>query len=138
VAEPRKLKTTEVKKTRLLLLEQQGGLCAICKLPCTEEQACLDHKHGKSTDKPDESGYVRGVLHRGCNAAEGKVHNTLRRGGIKDPEAFLLGLIEYHRVHATNRTGLIHPAHFTPEEKVIRQKAKAKRKRAKAKAEKLA
>ena len=123
---PTKLKSTGIKKTRLQLLEQQDYKCAICGLECTIEQAVLDHNH--------REGYIRAVLHRGCNAIEGKLINALRRYGVKDEEGFLTGLIQYHRVHATNQTGLIHPAHFTPEEKVERRKVKAKRARLKAKA----
>jgi hypothetical protein len=129
VTSPVKLKSTGVKRTRLELLEQQGYRCAICGGDCSVDQAVLDHHHAK--------GFIRAVLHRGCNASEGKIMNTLRRYGIHDHEAFLTGLIEYHRVHSENQTGLIHPAYFTPEEKIERRKAKAKRTRAKAKAAKL-
>jgi hypothetical protein len=125
-----KLKSKDVKKTRLALLESQGFKCAICQLPCDEEQAVLDHCH--------KGGWIRAVLHRACNAAEGKVMNSLRRYGIKDPQNFLRELMKYHEVHATNQTGLIHPLHFTPEEKLERSKAKAKKARAKAKAAKSA
>ena len=123
-----KLKSTKVKSYRLELLESQGYKCAICTLDCTEEQAVLDHDH--------QGGHCRAVLHRGCNAAEGKIMNTLRRYGIKNTKTFLLNLIEYHKIHSVNQTGFIHPTHFTPEEKVERRKAKAKKAREKAKAEK--
>ena len=59
--------------------------------------------------------------------------NAMRRYGITDPYAFMSGLVLYHQKHATNQTGLIHPAHFTAEEKVERRKAKAKRQREKQK-----
>lgn len=136
MADPIKLKTTQVKKTRLELLEAQGYKCGICSLPCSEEQACLDHRHNANED--GEAGYVRGVLHRTCNAVEGKVVNAMRRYGITDPYAFMSGLVLYHQKHATNQTGLIHPAHFTAEEKIERRKIKAKKKRAAEKAAKLA
>lgn len=126
--EPTKIKTTRVADVRAQLLEQQGYTCAICKLPCSEEQAVLDHDH--------KQGHIRAVLHRTCNAVEGKVVNAMRRFGVQDPYAFLRGLVLYHEHHATNQTGLIHPAHFTAEEKVERRKAKAKKARVKAKAEK--
>jgi hypothetical protein len=125
VTSPVKLRPSAVKATRLELLEKQGYTCAICGLACTVEQAVLDHSH--------REGHVRAVLHRGCNSAEGKVINALKRYGVQDHEAFLKGLIEYHRIHSTNQTGLIHPSYFTPEEKALRRKAKVKRARAKAK-----
>lgn len=129
-----KLKTTGVAPLRLSLLEAQGYKCAICQLPCSEEQACLDHLHGEN--EHGEGGYIRGVLHRGCNAAEGKILKSLKRYGIKDPKAYLEGMVKYHQLHAENQTGFIHPSHFTPEEKLERLKEKAKRTRAKAKAAK--
>lgn len=127
---PPKLKSSALKAFRLSLLETQGYRCAICGGDCTEEQAVLDHDHNQ--------GHVRAVLHRGCNAVEGKIVNAIRRYGIKDPYAYLTGLLKYHETHATNQTGLIHPAHFTAEEKIERRKAKAKRTRAKVKRAKLA
>jgi predicted restriction endonuclease len=111
-----KLKTTGVAPLRRSLLETQGYKCAICGLDCSEEQAVLDHDHVQ--------GHVRGVLHRGCNAAEGKILKSLKRYGIKDPRAYLEGMVKYHQTHAENQTGFIHPSHFTPEEKIERAKAK--------------
>jgi hypothetical protein len=119
--EPKKLKAKDVKTVRKALLEKQGFFCAICKLPCTEEQAVLDHDH--------THGHVRAVLHRGCNAAEGKVMNTLRRYGIKAPEEFLRGLLAYHDLHSTNQSGYIHPAHRTEDEKKELAKKRARRRR---------
>lgn len=124
----KKLKAKDVGSTRLLLLEQQGYRCGICGGECSIEQAVLDHDH--------KHGHVRAVLHRGCNAVEGKIVNALRRYAIKDPAAFLLGLVKYHEVHAENRTGLIHPVHKTPEEKAALAKARAKKKREALRAEK--
>ena len=123
--EPQKLKSKFVKETRLSLLEAQSFKCAICGFDCSEEQAVLDHDH--------KAGHVRAVLHRGCNAAEGKVMNTLRRCGIKDPTAFLVGLMAYHVTHAENQTGLIHPAHKTLDEKKLLAKKRAKKRKAIAK-----
>jgi hypothetical protein len=125
-----KLKSKEVKTTRLALLEAQGWVCAICKLACEEDQAVLDHDH--------KGGHIRAVLHRGCNALLGRVENNAPRHGIKLEQliAFLAGASVYVDVHRTNQTSLIHPTHFTPEEKVERRKKKAKKAREKAKAAK--
>lgn len=113
-----KLKHSEIKETRLLLLDQQGGKCAICHLPCDVDQAVLDHDH--------KGGHIRAVLHRSCNAAEGKVINILRRFGVKDAQHFLRELISYHELHTTNQTGLIHPTFKTEAEKKERAKRRAK------------
>lgn len=116
-----KLKGKDVKSTRVSLLEKQGYRCSLCERECTEEQAVLDHDH--------KGGHIRSVLHRACNAAEGKIMNSMRRFGIPNPIQFLENMIEYQRTHATNQTGLIHPLHKTPEEKVEAVKARAKKKR---------
>ena len=117
-----KLKGKDVKSTRASLLEAQQYKCALCSLECSAEQAVLDHNH--------KEGYIRAVLHRGCNAVEGKVVNAMRRYAIKDPTAFLLGLVEYHRMHSSNQTKLIHPTFKTPEQRAEASKARAKKKRA--------
>jgi hypothetical protein len=132
----RKLKPSELTKTRLTLLESQGFMCAICGNACSVQEAVLDHNHGFSADGT-EAGYVRAVLHRTCNAVEGKVVNSMRRFGIKDPMKFMAGLVKYHELHSTNQTGLIHPLHFTPEEKIQRKKDKVIKAREKVKADKL-
>lgn len=123
--EPVKLKGKDVKSTRLSLLEQQGYKCTLCQEPCSEDEAVLDHCH--------KGGHVRSVLHRGCNAAEGKIMNAMRRYGITNPLTFLEQMIEYQKMHSTNQTGLIHPTHKTPEEKAAAVKARAKKKREAAK-----
>lgn len=50
-------------------LAQQGGVCAICRLPCTRELA-VDHCH--------KTGVVRGLLCAGCNTAIGRLHDDPR------------------------------------------------------------
>lgn len=127
--EPIKLKGKDVKPTRTSLLEKQGYKCTLCGTECTDEQAVLDHDHAK--------GHIRSVLHRGCNAAEGKIMNSMRRYGIKNPIEFLENMIKYQQVHQENRTGLIHPTYKTPEQKVEAVKTRAKRKRAAIKKSKL-
>lgn len=118
----KKLKSTEIKEIRISLLKEQSYCCAICGLSCSEEEAVLDHSHQK------EQGWVRGVLHRGCNTAEGKIINTMRRYGIKEYTKFLSGLISYYSEHSENKTGLIHPQFKTLEEKKILAKKRRIRK----------
>lgn len=128
MTEPIKLKGKDVKPTRLRLLEAQGYICSLCKQPCDEEQAVLDHDHA--------GGHVRSVLHRTCNAVEGKIIGAMRRFGIKDPDAFLVELVQYHKTHKENATGLIHPTHRTPDEKKALAKKRADKKKAAKKAAK--
>ena len=121
----RRIKTTEVSSVRLQLLQEQGGLCALCRTKCTEAQAVLDHDHS--------TGSVRGVLHRGCNSLLGKLENNAARYGVRDIGVFSNGVAQYLRAHLTNITGLLHPTHKTPEEKRLRTNMRARAARAKKK-----
>ena len=101
--------------------------CAVCGFECTEEQAVLDHNH--------KGGHVRATLHRGCNALLGRIENNAPRHGLRDEQliSFLIGAAKYLETHVENVSGLIHPTHRTPEEKLARAKARAKKKRQAAK-----
>lgn len=108
------------------LHKEQGGVCPLCAKPidlATKGEAVLDHCH--------ESGQVRGILHRSCNAAEGKVANAAGRWGAKSMDydtavvPFLERLVAYLKKPKHN---LIYPTHLTPEE--ARAKANTKRRSA--------
>lgn len=116
-----KIKQREIKPIREGLLFNQGGLCAMCNLPLTPEDAVLDHNH--------KTGAIRGVTHRSCNSLEGKIANAVLRFGVASLESFLEGLVTYYQLHATDQTGLRHPTHYNEEEK----KALAKKRRARKK-----
>jgi len=122
----RKLKTSEIPVVRESMRANQGGCCAVCRLPVSKEQAVLDHDHG--------TGIVRAVLHRGCNSLLGKVENNYRRYGVRSLDAFLAGTANYLGLHITDRTGLIHPTHKSEEEKRVARNAKARKARATKKA----
>lgn len=123
-----RLKTTQVAQCRSNMLAVQGGLCALCQLPCKADEAVLDHDH--------TTGAVRAALHRGCNSLLGKVENNHKRYGVKHLGAFLHGAATYLQRHITNRTGLTHPAHKTEDEKREKRNAKARATRAASKAPK--
>ena len=50
----RRLKPCDVKAYREERLAKVGGVCELCGLPLTKENAVLDHSH--------EHGWIRGVL----------------------------------------------------------------------------
>lgn len=122
MTEARRIKTREVATERARMLAEQGGRCALCKLPLPEGKAVLDHDHS--------TGAVRAVLHSGCNALLGKVENNHRRYGVASLAAFCSGVAGYLQAHVTNRTGLLHPTHKTEDEKRLARNAKARRARA--------
>ena len=84
-----RLKLTEIKKYREQELKKQNGLCLLCREPIDVKEAVLDHCH--------KTGYIRGVLHRGCNAFLGKVENNLKRNRIDEIrlESILKNLSKY-------------------------------------------
>lgn len=117
-----RLTAAQIKPVKIALLAAQGGLCAICKQPCTSLAAVLDHDH--------RTGAVRAALHRGCNSLLGKLENNAARYGVKDIGTFTNGVAAYLRMHMTNITGYLHPTHKTEEEKRVRRNTKARVRRA--------
>lgn len=84
-----KLKYSQIKQYRQQALIQQQGLCLLCREEIDPKEAVLDHCH--------KTGYIRGVLHRGCNCLLGKIENNLARNRIDDVrlEAILKNVFEY-------------------------------------------
>ena len=117
-----RLKTTQVATVRNELLVKQGMRCGLCSLPCTAEQAVLDHDHS--------SGAVRATLHRACNAVLGIIENNYRRYGVGNLAAFTNGVAPYLTLHSFNITGLLHPSYKTPDDKRLARNAKARAARA--------
>lgn len=136
----RKLSRSSMKSWAIgRLVTQQNRCCAICGKPIdmtltgVRADMVVDHCH--------ETGLIRGILHKSCNSAEGKVVNAAGRWGAKstkyeDVIPFLKQLIQYLEDAYTNPSGVIYPDHKTQEQKdeltkVRRRKADAMR-RAKA------
>lgn len=109
----------------------QDGKCPLCGLEIDmrkKGEGVIDHDH--------DTGEIRGVLHRSCNAAEGKISNAASRWGCKSSEyadiiAFLGHLVEYLKQPGT---GMMYAMHKTPEEKRDLRNAAMREKRAAAKA----
>lgn len=116
----------------MMLLKKQGGVCEICKKKIDiqtkgrSSDYALDHCHA--------TGEVRGVLHRSCNSAEGKVRHAVSRWGSKgsSEEAiveYLRGLTDYleRQLKGEISTGLMYPNHKSAEEKAEAQKLKRRK-----------
>lgn len=99
----------------------QNGVCPLCHLPIDMKikgEGVIDHDH--------DTGRIRGVLHRSCNSAEGKVSNAAARWGAKssayhDIIKFLEATVAYLKMEPTC---MIYPTHKTPEEKAEAAKQK--------------
>lgn len=112
---------TNLKAMTVKILKDQGGLCLLCGLRIDlsiPREGCVDHDH--------ESGEVRGVLHRSCNAAEGKVANAAGRWGAKGMSyaqivPWLERLLSYYKREGT---GYMYPGHKSPEQKAVAARLK--------------
>ena len=110
-----RLAPKDIPEYRARMLKKQRGLCALCKEPCSPEQATLDHDH--------RTGHIRGVLHRQCNSVEGRVLNWLNRAGRLTPPALARALLRYWaRDYSKNP---IHPNHGKPKKRRRRRKRRA-------------
>lgn len=110
---------------------EQGGLCPLCGKEIdlrVKGEGVIDHDH--------DTGRIRGVLHRSCNAAEGKIANAAARWGAKSSKysdiiAYLESVVAYLKREPTN---FIYAMHKTEDEKRDMRNAKAREARARAKA----
>jgi hypothetical protein len=109
------------------LLREQGGLCPLCSQPIDltiKGEGVLDHDH--------DSGLIRGVLHRSCNAAEGKISNAAARWGAKSSKyseivKYLENVVLYLKSPKKN---MMYPTHQTEDEKRADRNKKAREVRA--------
>lgn len=109
-----KLARSQARAYTLKLHRGQGGTCPLCfKLIdlTIKGEAVLDHNH--------TTGEIRGVLHRSCNAALGKVDNAAGRWGAKSMKyeeilPWLEAMLAYYKKPGT---GVLYHLHKTGEEK---------------------
>ena len=115
--------TKDITKHRNSILEEQGGVCAICKLTC--KKYVLDHQHKRK--RSDENGVngngcIRGVLCDGCNRIEGKVWNNAIRFGKHEMLPQLLRNMADYLERETYP--LIHPSEKPVPRRVSKKKYK--------------
>lgn len=116
-----KAKPKDIKPLREQFLIEQHGLCALCHEPVMPEDAVLDHCH--------KTGYIRSVLHRGCNAFIGHIENNQARNKITANR--LSQILANFQSYVQSHKSILHPTHRTPEEKKERAKKRARARRAK-------
>lgn len=105
----------------------QGGLCLVCKKPISLQ--VMGNKSDYVVDHCHETGIIRGVLHRSCNASLGKIDNAVGRWGAKsmkyeDIIPYLRNVLEYYDNCQANPMKVIYPDHKTPEQKADRARVK--------------
>jgi len=123
----RKLTRSMARSYLLKVLKEQDGKCPICGLPINASvprEAVLDHDH--------VTGRVRGVLHRSCNAAEGKVANAAGRWGAKTMDyAAIIPWLKNLLVYLEQpQKDALYPTFQTEDEKRLARNAKARKERA--------
>ena len=103
-------------------MKKQGGLCKLCNQPIDKDDV-LDHCH--------TTGWVRAVIHRGCNCLLGKIENNIARNRIS--EEMLTAILLNYSKYVKDYTEVVHPTFKTPEEKKAlaakRRKRNARRRR---------
>lgn len=128
----RKIARTQQKSWAMRQLKvEQDGLCKLCHKPVDmtiKGEGVTDHNH--------DTGEIRGVLHRSCNAAEGKITNAAGSWGAKsmkypDIISFLKKTIAYLE---SEGCGVMYHSHKTPDEQRDARNLKARQARAAAKA----
>jgi len=92
---------------------KQNKRCAACQKKIPFEKSVVDHAHKRKKDPAgvDGKGKIRGVLHFGVNALEGKIANAYVRYGLKNiaplPD-ILRGIANF--LEDPPVTGYLHPS----------------------------
>jgi len=75
----------DLKKIRKHFHRKQRCICPILKMKFNAEDMVCDHAHSsnaKNLGKSEESGLIRGIIHRQANTMEGKITNSFIRCGL--------------------------------------------------------
>jgi hypothetical protein len=127
----RKVPRSNARSWMLRQLQVQGGLCRLCGKPIDvsiKGEGVTDHSH--------DTGEIRGILHRSCNSAEGKITNAAGHWGAKSMSYpaiidFLKRTVAYLEAEGC---GVMYHAHKTPDEQRDARNLKARQRRAENKA----
>lgn len=127
----RKMTRGMLRSVTLKILKEQQGLCLVCMKPIditVKGEAVLDHCH--------QTGHVRGVLHRSCNSALGKMDNALGRWAAKsmkyeDIMPILANVLSYYNMP---KHEIIYHSHKSEDDKRAQRAARERARRAEQKA----
>lgn len=127
----RKLTRSQLRPLVMKQLREQGGKCPVCDKPIDmtiKGEAVCDHNH--------VTGRVRGILHRSCNAALGKMEHAVGRWGAKsmayeDMVPWIERAVLYYK---QPELPYIYPTHMTPDELRLKRNVAARKQRAQRKA----
>lgn len=61
------------------MLEEQGGVCSICRKPPVRERLCVDHDHSCCSGVRTCGRCIRGLICRRCNSMLGFVDDNVDR-----------------------------------------------------------
>lgn len=114
-----RLKPRDLPQWRMRQLAAQGGMCKLCSCSLDASDAVADHDH--------KTGFMRGVLHRGCNAWLGKTENSIRINRLQNSIVHLVSSRVFDYMHAT--LDIYHPSFRTEEEKRLRRNKRARKRR---------
>ena len=118
-----RLKTTELKEAKKVLLESQDYICPICGGDLSETESKYIH-----VDHSHINGQIRAALCSTCNQIEGQVWNRANRAKrnltIKEWLDSMIAYIEYHE---NNPSGIYHPKYRTKTEKRELRNKKARK-----------
>lgn len=115
----RKITKASVHIIRDNQLKLQAFICPLCKEVIKNEDAVLDHDH--------KTGQNRAVLHRGCNAALGKIENARSINNLNDDEKFRKWCTNIPDYLKNNKMDSFHWTHKTDAEKKVAKSKKAKK-----------
>lgn len=122
-----RLKHTEIKEAKEVLLQAQNHICPLCDSDLSEVESKnihLDHSH--------VTGQIRAALCSNCNRREGEIWNRANRAKRdKTVLEWLHKLIDYIDYHEENPSGIYHPKHRTETEKRELRNKKARNRRKK-------
>ena len=113
-----KLRYREIAQVRQQRLDQQQGNCSLCG-EIIDGDAVLDHDH--------QTGRIRQVLHRGCNALLGKIENNLTRNRVTKQRLnnIAVNLVQYLEQEYED---IVHPTYLTKEERKMKAYKKKRKK----------